>query len=128
LKKACVYIDEHHIMQLTANGQSTMIVNGVKYQGKSISVQGNKVYIDGKEADGMQHPEINITIEGDVKSLDMGTGECTVNGNTHSVESGTGNITINGDVHEVETSTGDIKAKVIDTAISETGDITANKI
>jgi len=71
--------------------KSVMIINGKKYESNSgsMTVIGNKVYIDGKLAEEYDEKNIiQLTVTGNIQHLDC---DCSVvvNGDVHDVEAGT---------------------------------------
>lgn len=76
---------------------STISINGVVYAGRNLTVNGNKVYIDGKLAGTENMKEINIVVEGDIENIKVDAcDKVTVNGTVKkNVETQSGNIDIN---------------------------------
>ena len=73
------------------------IVNGIRYEGKSISTTDGKVIIDGKRVDTGNTKEIKIEVHGDIEVLDVGICDyVTVDGNVGDVKLSQGDITIKG--------------------------------
>lgn len=88
----------------------TVCINGKTYVGgKSISVQGNKVFIDGKD----QTPdakEISIKVIGNIEQLEIDyANSVTIEGQVGAIQSGSGDITIKGSVSgSIQSGSGDI--------------------
>ena len=62
-------------------GVGTVTVNGRSYTGASIEVVNGTVVVDGRKVDGMaSSPKLEISIQGDVVSLEMGSGSVNVSG------------------------------------------------
>ena len=91
---------------VTIDGKSYFSTNG------SIRIVNDKVYIDGKEVDNEStQKEINITIEGNTKDIDIGVcNSINIKGNVQGdLEVGTGDVecfdvggdvdVMNGDIH-----------------------------
>lgn len=77
-----------------------IIINGKKYNGNSVSIVNNKVYVDGKEQEDLDNiVEKDITIIGNVHDIDC-----------HNLKV-KGNITGDVDCHNLNI-TGDIKGDV----------------
>lgn len=94
-------------MNISTNG-STVTIDGKTFSGRSISISGNKVIIDGVEQGG----ELvgNITV--------------TVNGGCNSVKTQSGDVNVQGDVTTVSTMSGDVTAKSVTSSISTmSGDV-----
>ena len=86
------------------------IVNGIRYEGKSISITDGKVIIDGKRVDTGNAKEIKIEVHGDIEVLDVDICDyVTVDGNVGDVKLSQGDITIKGSAMDsVTNSQGDI--------------------
>lgn len=95
----------HHSSIITKNGVSKVTINGKTrvIKGNNISISNNKIYVDGKEyideegEDLFSSKVINITIEGDVESIDC-AGDLSIKGNCGDVDCA-GSCRINGDVN-----------------------------
>ena len=48
-------------------------INGKVYNGNSVRISGNKVYIDGKLQDDGNSKTINVTVNADIKSIEIDT-------------------------------------------------------
>lgn len=90
---------------ITKNGVNKVTINGVTriIKGNNISIKNNKIFVDGKEyidkenVDLMSSKIINITINGDVESIDT-TGDLNIIGNCGNIDCA-GSCTIEGDVN-----------------------------
>lgn len=103
-------------------------INGKTFFGKSISINNNKIIIDGKDVTP-DSKEISIKVEGNIEKLSVDacnqvtvTGDVgkinTMSGDVDVTGNVTGNIeTMSGDVHcgnvggKIKTMTGDIRTK-----------------
>lgn len=105
----CLYVLDQ---KKRKNNMATISLNGktIKVRGSDISVINGKVYSDGELVELPEQKTINITVEGDVQTLEVDTcDQVTINGNCENVEVDTGNVRITGDVHgDVTTDTGNI--------------------
>jgi len=95
-----------------------IIINGESFQGGSITVKGDKVYIDGKEAEGSytSSKKIEITIQGDVEGNVRATSsDIKIEGNVgKKVETVSGDIECN-DIHgDIDTVSGDIRCNNVE--------------
>ena len=83
---------------------NTCVINGKRYdlpENASVSVNNGKVYVNGKpfvDSKDFKEKTINITIEGNVGSIEATTGSVLVKGNSETIKTGSGNVTVNGDV------------------------------
>ena len=56
-------------------------INGVKIEGaQSITIDGGKIYVNGKLQENLSTPSIEIKVEGSVGSINATSGDVTVNG------------------------------------------------
>ena len=103
-----------------------VIINGKSYSGRSITINNNKITIDGKDATPEKALQIDIKVEGDIDTLKVDQANIvTVTGQVSSVSTMSGNVKIEGDVSgSVKTMTGDVTCKQIKGNVSTmSGDI-----
>lgn len=102
--------------------KSTIQINGVSYSGNNITVESDKIIIDGKTiilASELPSLKPIINISGNVESVSTTSGEITVVQNANNVSSTNGNIRIHGNVsHTVKSTNGNISANKILGAVS----------
>ena len=101
-------------------------INGVSYQGNSISVTNGKVLIDGVDA-GIEGKEISIVVDGDLGSLSVDScNYVKVSGNCDQVKTMSGDIEVGGDVMgDCKTMSGDIACgHIFGGAETKSGDFT----
>ena len=95
------------IFGLSSN--SSVTINGKTYVGSNITINGNKVSVDGNVVE--EAVNININVTGNVEKINT-TGDIEVHGSVGSAETGAGDIDIIGNVSgDVETGAGDIVIK-----------------
>lgn len=102
-----------------------IINNGVSYSGKNISINNQRIIIDGVEIND-ESKVINIEIKGDVNSVNVThCNSFKITGNTGNVQSSSGDITIEGGANDVTSSSGDIEinSSVSGNVKSSSGDI-----
>ena len=100
-----------NIMNLTMkNGNCT--IDGKSFSGSNIQINGNKVVVDGVVQNGELVGDINITVDGDVGSIENTNGTVSAL-NVGSVKTTNGNVTCSDVSGDVKTTNGDIKAKKI---------------
>lgn len=98
----------------------TVNINGRVYTGDTIVIKNNKTFIDGKEADTADAKEINISVTGDIKTIEVDAcNKLEVSGNV------TGNVkTMSGDVKcgnvngSISTMSGDVDCEEVGGSIS----------
>ena len=91
-------------------------INNNSYVGKSITISGNKIIIDGKDVttDHADSKEISIIVNGDIESLDIDyCKEIAISGNVGKIRSGSGDVTCNDITGNVQTGSGDIECETI---------------
>lgn len=95
-------------MQIRTNGSGSVTIDGRSFSGRSISIVGNKVVIDGVEQDGELVGPVSVVVNGNVESIDNGSGRVEVTGSAGRIK------TMSGDVHcgavtgDVGTMSGDV--------------------
>ena len=89
---------------------ATITLNGVSYSGKNITITNGNIQIDGKPVNDKGLRALNISVEGNVKTLTFSTcNRCTINGSVVNVKSSSGDIEIAGNCEgDVTTSSGDV--------------------
>lgn len=95
-------------------------INGKRYElpdNASVSVVNGKVYVNGKpfaDTESFCEKVINITIRGNVNSVENGSGQITVEGDAKNVKTSSGDIKINGSVSgDVSTASGDVECGAV---------------
>lgn len=90
---------------------STISVNGKTYTGRNVSMVGNKVFIDGKEADVDQESKvINIVVTGDIDSLKVEHCKTiSIKGDVGSLSSVSGDVECGDVTGSVSTVSGDVR-------------------
>lgn len=94
-------------------GGSSITIDGRTFTGRSVSIVGDKVVIDGVEQKGTLVGPISVTVNGNAESVETGSGKVEVAGYTGRVK------TMSGDVHcgdvqgDVGTMSGDITCGAI---------------
>ncbi len=103
------------------NGKIT--IDGKSFVGSNIQINGNKVIVDGVAQDGELVGDINITVNGDVESIENTSGTVSAS-NIGSVK------TVSGDVYcadvsgDVRTVSGDVRSgKIAGKVNTVSGDI-----
>ena len=110
---------------VTINGK-TITSNG------SISIINGKVIIDGVEQDTGDAKEINISIEGDVKTLNApGCNTIEVSGNVDKLSTSSGDVEVGGNVYQgIQCSSGDVEVEgdVAGDIQTSSGDVKCGKV
>ena len=109
---------------------ATVIINGVTYIGRSISVNNGKVTVDGQTVIP-EGKEINISVVGDINELNVDSCyKIDVKGNVDKVGTTSGDVTVNGNAGNVNTVSGDVNVeKDVNGSISTTsGDVSCGQV
>lgn len=118
------------LIESILNKMSKININNSSYEGKNISIINNKVYIDGKLVDIKDNiKEINIIVEGDLNTLESGSGNVIVKGNAESVSTGSGNVRVDGLIKgDVKTGSGNVNCSNVNGNVKTgSGDIITRK-
>ena len=91
---------------------SSITINGKTYTGKSVSINGNDVYLNGKKVTPTDTLKVNIIVEGNIDTLDVDVAEkIAVEGTVGSVRTTSGDVNIKGNVTGgVKTTSGTVKS------------------
>lgn len=89
-----------------------VVIDGKTFVGSNIQINGNKVVIDGVTQDGELVGDINITVNGDVESIENTKGIVSAH-NVGSVKTTNGDVTCADVSGDVETTNGNVKASKI---------------
>lgn len=94
-------------------GGSSVTIDGRTYTGRTVSIQGDRVFVDGVEQDGTLSGAITVT----------------VNGNTESVETASGKVVISGSAGRIKTMSGDVECGDVSGDVGTmSGDVTCAKV
>jgi len=102
------------------------IINGVRYEGNSISVSGGKVIVDGVVLDIWDQKVININIEGNMETIDIDVcSSFKMRWDAWSITTISGDVSIEWDVWwNVKTVSGDVDCHEIQWSVKTiSGDI-----
>ena len=101
-----------------------VVIDGREFSGRSISICGNKVSVDGVTQDGELVGPISVSVIGDVDSLDNGSGSVLVHGNVGNINTGSGDVQC-GDVRgSIRTGSGDVRCVAVGGSVQTgSGDI-----
>lgn len=105
------------------NVRGSVDIDGRTFTGRNISINGDRVVVDGVEQDGQLVGNISITVNGDVESIASGSGDIKAQ-SVGKVSTGSGDVEC-GDVSgSVTTGSGDIKCgRISGSASTMSGDI-----
>lgn len=108
-----------------------IIVNNTKHIGRSVTIVGNKVIVDGKDVTP-DSKSINIVVEGSIDSLEVDyCNSIQIKGGCGTVKSSSGDVEIGGNANgPITTSSGDvtIKGDVAGDINTSSGDVECGKV
>jgi hypothetical protein len=88
---------------------SSINIDGRSFSGKSVTINGDQVFVDGVLQDGKLVGPISISITGDVQTLDCAAGTVEITGSAGKVTTMSGSVQIGGSVTgDVETMSGSV--------------------
>jgi hypothetical protein len=95
---------------------SMIRINNSDYVGRSITISGNKIIIDGKDvtSDHKDSKTITISVTGNLESLDVDyCDKIEINGNVNKAKTGSGDINCSNINNGAQTGSGDIECEII---------------
>lgn len=106
-----------------------IIINGKSYIGSSVSINNNRVIVNGKEINE-DSKVINITVEGNVDSVEVDyCAKIVVNGFVNKLSTTSGDVECGNVNQTVKTVSGDVECGNVGGDVSSTsGDIKAQNI
>jgi hypothetical protein len=112
--------------------RSMIRINNNDYVGRSISISGNKIIVDGKDISGDHRDSkaITINITGDLDSLDVDyCDKIEITGNVNKARTGSGDINCANITNGAQTGSGDIECESINGDVQTgSGDVKATTI
>lgn len=100
-------------MKIKIGGGSTVSINGQVFSGRNISINGDKVIIDGVEQKQSLAGPITVIVNGDAESVETSSGSVEVKGSAGRVKTMSGNVRC-GDVSgDASTMSGGINCQAI---------------
>lgn len=94
------------------NGSSSTTINGKTYKGNNISINGNKVTIDGVLQTDELGTTITVVVQGNCESIESSSGDITVEGSCRDINTASGDVKVLGDVNgDISTMSGDVDIK-----------------
>ncbi len=108
---------------------ATITINGLNYNGKSVSISNGVISIDGRKL-SINDKTINISVVGDIQQLQVDSCQkVDVSGNVKNLETVSGNVRCGNVAGDVETTSGDIKCGDVGGNIETvSGDVEASTI
>lgn len=106
-------------------GGSSVTIDGRTFTGRSISINGDKVVIDGVEQAGALVGPVSVTVNGNAESVEIESGKVEVAGTVGRVKTMSGDVCCGDVTGDVSTMSGDVTCGAIGgSAKTMSGDIT----
>lgn len=103
-------------------------INGVVYTGNNITIVNGKVIEDGEIKSEISEPVIDVSILGDVGSIEASAGQIDVTGNVNNISTQSGDVYCENVNGSISTMSGDVNAEhVAGNVNTMSGDINYNK-
>lgn len=110
-------------MTVVGNG-SSVTINGKTYSGRSISINGDNVVVDGVRQTGNLTGPINVVVNGNAESVETASGKVQIMGSAGKIKTMSGDVRSSNVLGDVSTMSGDISCKgVAGNSHSMSGDI-----
>lgn len=89
-------------------GGSSVTIDGRTFTGSSISIQGDRVIVDGVEQEGSLTGPITVTVNGNADSVETASGKVFVSGSAGRVKTMSGDVECGAVTGDVGTMSGDV--------------------
>ncbi|WP_298187764.1 hypothetical protein [uncultured Pseudomonas sp.] len=99
-------------MQIKTSG-SSITIDGKTFTGRSVSIVGNKVVVDGVEQPGELVGPVSVTVNGNAESVESGSGLIEVAGSAGRVKTMSGDVWCGDVTGDVGTMSGDVTCGAI---------------
>lgn len=99
-------------MQIKTSG-SSVTIDGRTFSGRTISINGDKVVIDGVEQDGTLAGPISVVVNGDADSIETRSGNVEVSGSAGRIKTMSGDVRCGNVSGDVGTMSGDVTCSAI---------------
>lgn len=94
-------------MKIKTSG-SSVAIDGRIFTGRSVSIVGNKVVVDGVEQGGELVGPVNVIVNGNAESVEIGSGTVEVSGSAGLVKTMSGDVKCGAVTGDVGTMSGDV--------------------
>lgn len=113
--------EENVNIDSSTQGKSTVCFNNKCYNGKTIKIENNIIYVDGKKVEDNNDNK---------KKIVYYPVKINVIGGAHNISTLSGDINVQGNVNEIKTTSGDvqIKGKINNNVCTVSGDVKASSI
>lgn len=89
-----------------------IVIDGREFQGNNVTISNGKVTVDGVVQDGELVGDINVTVHGDVQSLENHTGNVTAQ-NVGEISTGSGDVKCGNVGGSIRTGSGDVECGAV---------------
>lgn len=114
-------------MKINLTGKSSVTIDGKSFVGRSITINGDKVFVDGVQQEGSLIGDVNVTIAGNVETIELSSGKVEVQGSAGSVHTQSGDVVCGNIAGSASTMSGDIHCgNISGNASTMSGDIYRN--
>jgi len=97
-------------MKIHLGGQRGRVtIDGRDFEGRNITINGDKVVVDGEVQDGSLVGPVYVTVQGDAESVETTSGNVRVDGSCREVKSSSGDIICHDVAGDVRTMSGDVE-------------------
>jgi len=101
-------------MIIRGKNPTRVIVDGRDFVGRNVTINGDRVIVDGVTQPGSLVNLVQVVVHGDCEMAEVTRGHITINGNAGRVKTASGDVEITGNVTgNVETMSGDVQAMSI---------------
>jgi len=100
---------------------STILINGRKFLGRALRIdnQSNSIFIDGRRIELDQQLKIDIVVQGNLDSLEVGAASTIeVQGSASRVKTGSGNVKCGNVTGDVTSASGRIECAAVEGNVS----------
>lgn len=89
-----------------------IVIDGREFRGNSVAISNGKVTVDGVVQDGELSGPINVTVHGDVQSLENHAGNVTAQ-NVGEISTGSGDVKCGNVSGSIRTGSGDVECGTV---------------
>lgn len=106
------------IFGIDLSGSGSVTIDGKTFTGRSVTIVGDQVIVDGVAQAGTLVGPVNVTVNGDAENVTTTSGNIVVNGGCYRVKSTSGDIECRDVAGDVETTSGDVKCGTVSGSVN----------
>jgi len=99
-------------MKINMKSAGRVVIDGREFNGGTISIVNGVVTVDGKKQCGVLTGNINVTVHGDVETLENGSGKVCAK-NVHKISTGSGDVFCQDVSGSISTGSGDVECESV---------------